>query len=321
MTDVLFPAASAAPSHMKGTTVKKSQWNGSDIPLLTGKIAIVTGSSSGIGFETARVLAARGAHVVLAVRNTDKGNAAAARMRAGDAGSNASVMTLDLADLASVRTFANIIHDNYSRLDLLINNAGVMIPPYSKTADGFELQFGTNHLGHFALTGLLMDLMLRTPHARIVNVSSAAHMIGNIDFTDLSWERRKYRAWQAYGDSKIANLYFTYSLQKKLADAGSTVTVTSAHPGWTATELQRHSSAAEFVKGLFAQPIEMGALPTLYAAVGADTAGGEFFGPSGVMEMRGYPKPTSSNALSHDMCIAAELWAASERLTGVTFPL
>jgi len=306
---------------MKGTTVKKSQWNGSHIPLLTGAIAIVTGSSSGIGFETARVLAARGAHVVLAVRNTEKGSAAAAKMHAQDPGSELSVMELDLARLASVRTFAAAVLEKYSRLDLLINNAGVMVPPYSKTEDGFELQFGTNHLGHFALTGLLMDLMLRTPNARIVNVSSAAHWMGNIDFTDLAWERRKYRAWQAYGDSKIANLYFTYGLQKKLADAGSTVSVTAAHPGWTASELQRHSRGAEFLNVLFAQPIGMGALPTLYAAVGADAVSGDFFGPSGVFGMRGYPERTTSNALSHDMRIAEKLWTASERLTGVTYPI
>jgi NAD(P)-dependent dehydrogenase (short-subunit alcohol dehydrogenase family) len=299
--------------------MKMNQWNESNIPDITGKTAVVTGSSSGIGFETARVLAARGAHVILAVRNMEKGNAAAVKMRSRFPQSDVVVMALDLASLASVRAFAAAMHEKYSRLDFLINNAGVMIPPYSKTADGFELQFGTNHLGHFALTGLLMDLLQSAPKARIVNVSSFMHKSGNIDFNDLAWEKRKYQQWKAYGDSKIANLYFTYHLHKKLTAAGSTVSVTCAHPGWTNTDLQRHVPYQEFFNRLFAQTVEMGALPTLFAALGPNTAGGEFFGPSGFLEIRGYPKRTTSNPLSHDAAIAERLWNVSAQLTGVTF--
>jgi len=284
-----------------------------------GRIAIVTGSSSGIGYETARVLANKNAEVIIAVRNMKKGDAAAKKIRDGYKDAKVKVMELDLARLESVRHFADGFMNAYSRLDLLINNAGVMVPPYSKTADGFELQFGTNHLGHFTLTGLLIDLIMKTPGSRVVNVSSNTHKLGKLDFNDLNWETRKYKKWKAYGDSKISNLYFTYQLQRRLEETGADVTAAAAHPGWTATELQRHDSLSSGLNRFFAQGIEMGALPMLYAAVGPDVNGGDYFGPSGFMEMKGYPKKTESNGLSKDKQIAERLWDVSEKLTGVRF--
>jgi len=257
--------------------------------------------------------------VIIAVRNMKKGDAAAKKIRDGYKDAKVKVMELDLARLESVRHFADGFMNAYSRLDLLINNAGVMVPPYSKTADGFELQFGTNHLGHFTLTGLLIDLIMKTPGSRVVNVSSNTHKLGKLDFNDLNWETRKYKKWKAYGDSKISNLYFTYQLQRRLEETGADVTAAAAHPGWTATELQRHDSLSSGLNRFFAQGIEMGALPMLYAAVGPDVNGGDYFGPSGFMEMKGYPKKTESNGLSKDKQIAERLWDVSEKLTGVRF--
>ena len=294
------------------------KWDSRNIADQHGRIALVTGANSGIGYETARVLANKNATVIIAVRNREKGEKAAAKIRSEYAAADISVMLLDLANLASVREFAVQFQQAHSRLDLLINNAGVMIPPYSKTADGFELQFGTNHLGHFALTGLLFDLLRNTPGSRIVNVSSTAHRRGNIDFDDLTWEKRKYAAWKAYGDSKIANLYFTYELKRKLAGADHPI-VAAAHPGWTATDLQRHSGVIDFLNNFFAQDISMGALPTLYAAVAEDVQSGDYYGPSGFLEMRGYPDKAVSRPLAHDAAIAQKLWKVSETLTRVRY--
>lgn len=301
--------------------MKASHWTTEQIPDQTGRIALVTGSSSGIGYETARVLAAKGAEVVIAVRNAAKGNAAAERIRSSNATANVRVMDLDLADLASVRRFAETFKNSYARLDLLINNAGVMIPPYSKTADGFELQFGTNHLGHFALTGLLLGMLAQTENSRVVNVASGMHKAGRIDFEDLNWEKRPYKAWRGYGDSKIANLYFTYELNRRVKTNGIQIMAVAAHPGWTATELQRHTSLASRLNGIFAQDISMGALPTLRSATDPFVQGGEYYGPGGFMEMRGYPVRVESNKRSHDQAIAAKLWDVSEQLTGVSFAL
>ncbi len=250
----------------------------------------------------------------------EKGNAAAKKIRDGYKGAKVTVMELDVARLESVRHFADGFTKDYSRLDLLINNAGVMVPPYSKTADGFELQFGTNHLGHFALTGLLIDLLVKTPGSRIVNVSSNAHKIGKLNFGDLNWETRKYKKWRAYGDSKISNLYFTYQLQRRLEAIKADVTAAASHPGWTATELQRHNGFMAGLNNVFPQGPGMGALPTLYAAVGPDVKGGDYFGPSGFMQMKGYPKKVESNKLSKDKEIAERLWNVSEELTGIRFP-
>jgi len=298
---------------------KTKKWTMDNIENQKEKIAIVTGSSSGIGYETARVLANKNAKVIIAVRNMEKGKAAEEKIKTQYSDADIEIMELDLADLKFVRTFAENFKKEYKQLHLLINNAGVMMPPYSKTTDGFELQFGTNHLGHYALTGLLFDLLNATPNSRIVNVSSAAHNYGKIDFQDMNWENRKYKPMSSYGDSKIANIYFTLELSRKLEQNGNNPTVAAAHPGWTATELQRHAGFMEFLNNFFAQDITMGALPTLYAAVGEDVKSGDYFGPSGFMEMRGYPKKVKSNELSQNEEIAEKLWTVSEELTGVRF--
>jgi NAD(P)-dependent dehydrogenase (short-subunit alcohol dehydrogenase family) len=288
------------------------------IPDLAGKTVIVTGANSGIGHAAAAALAHAGATVVLAVRDQAKGESAAATMTGAT-----EVRPLDLASLDSVRAFAASWQGG---IDLLINNAGVMIPPLTRTADGFELQFGTNHLGHFALTNLLL------PHVaaagRVVTVSSDAHRAGAIDFDDLNWERRRYRPWRAYGQSKLANLLFTEELQRRLTEAGSTVKATAAHPGYAATNLQSHSGSrvAAFAmkqlgNRLIAQDAAGGALPTLYAAV-ADIPGGSFAGPSGPfgLGLRGAPTLVDRSAAARDEQVARRLWTVSETLTGVSFP-
>jgi NAD(P)-dependent dehydrogenase (short-subunit alcohol dehydrogenase family) len=295
------------------------KWDADNIPEQKGRIAVVTGASSGIGFEAARVLASKGAQVMIAVRSLEKGNAAADKIRRQNPNADVKVMELDLANLESVEKFAETFRNSYSRLDLLINNAGVMIPPYSKTADGFELQFGTNHLGHFALTGALLELLTGTKDARVVNVASGAHNVGNLNFDDLQWEKRSYSSWRAYGDSKISNLYFTYELNKKLKENGLDTIAVAAHPGYTATELQRHVSFIAFLNNFFAQDVSMGALPTLRAATEKNLKGGEYFGPGGFMEMWGQPVEVQSNKLSKDEEIAKKLWEVSENLTGVKF--
>jgi NAD(P)-dependent dehydrogenase (short-subunit alcohol dehydrogenase family) len=284
------------------------------IPDMTGRNVIVTGANSGIGRAAASALAGAGARVVLAVRNTDKGQAAAASMPG-----QAEVRQLDLASLASVREFAAAWD---GELDLLINNAGVMAPPLSRTAEGFELQLGTNHLGHFALTNLLLEHIT----GRVVTVSSGAHRMGSIDLEDLNWERKPYKAWRAYGQSKLANLLFTAELQRRLSDAGSTVLATAAHPGYAATNLQFHSGRRTLdllsIVGnrVIAQDEDAGALPTLYAAV-ADVPPNSFAGPDGLMEMRGKPKLVGRSKAAKDADVARRLWDASEELTGVRFEL
>jgi len=300
--------------------MKNKKWNTENILSQKGRIVIVTGSSSGIGYETARVLANKQASVIIAVRNLDKGNKALAKIMQQNKDADVRVMELDLANLASVKNFAENFQENYSRLDLLINNAGVMVPPYAKTIDGFELQFGTNHLGHFALTGQLLKLLISTEGSRIVNVSSGAHNFGKIDFDDLNWEKRNYAQWTAYGDSKLANLYFTYELDRKLKEQGINTFVTASHPGWTATELQRTAGdVMKYLNVIFAQDITMGALPTLRAAIEEGLKGAEYFGPNGFMEIGGYPVKVESNPLSKDRAIAQKLWVVSEKLTSVKF--
>jgi NAD(P)-dependent dehydrogenase (short-subunit alcohol dehydrogenase family) len=282
-----------------------------DIPDIPGKRVIVTGANSGIGRAAAQ---AAGAQVTLAVRNLDKGHAAAA-----DIAGKTEVRQLDLASLESVRAFAAAWD---GEIHLLINNAGIMIPPLSRTADGFELQIGTNHLGHFALTNLLLPRIT----GRVVTVSSSAHWFGRINFDDLNWERRRYRRWAAYGQSKLANLLFTLELQRRLTAAGSDVLSTSAHPGYAATNLQSHSGngfwelmMARVGNPLFAQSESAGALPTLYAAF-ADIPGGTFVGPGGT-NMRGAPEPVGRSKRAHDDAAARRLWEVSEQLTGTHFPL
>jgi NAD(P)-dependent dehydrogenase (short-subunit alcohol dehydrogenase family) len=303
----------------KEKTMSQQKWNSRDVPDQRGRVAIVTGSSSGIGYETARVLAAKNATVIFAVRNLEKGQSALEKIKTGLPDADMKIIELDLANLDSVRRFAEEFKKSYSQLDLLINNAGVMMPPYSKTADGFELQFGTNHLGHFALTALLLDLILKTENSRIVTVSSGAHGSGKLDFDDLNWEKRKYKKMRTYADSKIANLYFTYVLQEKLEKAGSKTIAVVSHPGWTGTDLQRHVGLFKFLNRFFSQGIDMGALPTLYAATAPDVKGSDYYGPSGWKEMKGYPTKVDSNELSHDKDIAKQLWEVSEELTKVKF--
>lgn len=300
--------------------MSKLNWTAEQLGDQTGRVAIVTGSNSGIGFETARVLADKGATVVMACRNLDKANPKADEIRNAHPGANVEVMELDLSDLDSVRRFAEAFRAKHSRLDLLINNAGIMVPPYGKTAQGFETQFGVNHLGHFALTGSLLDLITNTPGSRIVTVSSMAHQFGKIQFSDLNWEKG-YKAQPAYGQSKLANLLFTYELQRRLAAAGKDTLAVAAHPGWTETGLQEHAKAIKFMNRFFGQEPLMGALPTLYAATESDVNGAEYYGPSGFMEMNGPPKKVKSNRRSHDQNVAERLWNISEDLTGVRFEI
>jgi NAD(P)-dependent dehydrogenase (short-subunit alcohol dehydrogenase family) len=290
-------------------------FSSASIPDMAGKTVIVTGANSGIGRAAAHALAEHGARVVLAVRNTDKGDAAGAEMPG-----TTEVRRLDLASLASVREFA----DGWDGpIDILINNAGIMIPPLSRTADGFEMQFGTNHLGHFALTNLLL------PHVteRVVTVSSTAHRMGRIDLSDLNSEHKSYRAWRAYGQSKLANLLFTAELQRRLIAAGSDVLANAAHPGYAATNLQFHSDnrlmdlISAIGNRVIAQDDKGGALPTLYAAVATDIPGNSFAGPGGFMESRGAPKLVGRSGAATDMDVARRLWDVSEQLTGVSFPL
>jgi NAD(P)-dependent dehydrogenase (short-subunit alcohol dehydrogenase family) len=300
-----------------------TKWTAADIPDQTGRTVIITGANTGLGFETAAALAGRGARVVLAVRNLEKGKQAAARITAATPGADVELQELDLTSLESVRAAAAQVRSDHDRLDLLINNAGVMYTPKSTTKDGFELQFGTNHLGHFALTGLLLDRLLPVAGSRVVTVSSIGHRIrAAIHFDDLQWERR-YSRVGAYGQAKLANLLFTYELQRRLAQRGTTIAA-AAHPGGSNTELMRNlprvvAAASSLVEPLM-QDAALGALPTLRAATDPAVRGGQYFGPDGFAELRGYPKVVASSAQSHDVELQRRLWAVSEELTGVVYP-
>ncbi|GAA5157691.1 SDR family NAD(P)-dependent oxidoreductase [Pseudonocardia eucalypti] len=301
-----------------------NKWTEADIPDQRGRVAVVTGANTGLGLETARALATHGASVVLAVRNLDKGKDAAARITAAAPGADVTVQELDLSSLASVRAAAGELNSRYERIDLLINNAGVMYTPKSKTADGFELQFGTNHLGHFALTGLLLDRVLAAPGSRVVTVSSIGHRIrASIHFNDLQLDR-DYGRVTAYGQAKLSNLLFTYELQRRLAARGDDAIAVAAHPGASNTELARNSPRplvvlANVLGPLFTQSAAMGALPSLRAATDPGVRGGEYYGPDGLGETRGYPKLVKSSARSHDVEVARRLWTVSEELTGVSY--
>ncbi|MFI6033158.1 oxidoreductase [Streptomyces sp. NPDC051315] len=300
-------------------------WSARDIPDQGGRTAVVTGANSGLGYVTARELARKGARVVLACRSEARGREAVERLVRAVPGADVGVRRLDLGDLASVREVAAGLSGG--RIDLLVNNAGVMAMPYGTTADGFETQFGVNHLGHFALTGLLLPTLLTTPGARVVTVSSMAHLLGNIDLRDLNSERR-YRRWVAYGRSKTANLLFTHELARRLTTAGAGVVAAAAHPGYAATNLQTAGPRAEgrrraerFMEignRVVAQPAEAGALPVLYAATAPDVAPDSFTGPSVAM-WRGEPAPSWRAPWTRDDRAGELLWAESERLTGVTY--
>jgi NAD(P)-dependent dehydrogenase (short-subunit alcohol dehydrogenase family) len=300
----------------------KTKWTDSDVPDQTGRVAIVTGANTGLGYDTARVLAAHGAKVVLAVRNTEKGDAAAAKIIGTVPDADVKVQPLDLGSLQSVRTAAEELKAGYPRIDLLINNAGVMYPsPRQTTADGFELQFGTNHLGHFALTGLLLDHLLPVEGSRVVTLSSVGHRIrAAIHFDDLQFER-SYDRVVGYGQSKLSNLLFTYELQRRLAGAQEPTIALAAHPGVADTELGRQNPVLNFLYPFVSQSAEMGALPTLRAATDPSALGGQYYGPDGLGGSRGYPKVVASSKQSHDEELQRRLWSVSEELTGVTYPV
>src|SRR5215216_6824045 len=292
--------------------MSKKKWTPEDLPDFSGRTVVITGATSGIGRAAATELARAGARVVLGVRNTQRGEEVASALPGG-----AEVRALDLTDLASVRAFAG---DWDAPIDILVNNAGVMAVPEGRTKDGFETQIGTNHLGHFALTGLLLEHVTD----RVITISSGAHRVGKIDLEDLNWERRRYRRWPAYGQSKLANLLFTLELQRRLAEAGSPVRALAAHPGFASTELYGRTGNP-FQNGilnaghrLFAQSGERGAWPMLYAAA-EDLPGGTYVGPGGFGEFRGHPKVVTPNGAAQDAGKARELWALSERLTGVRY--
>jgi NAD(P)-dependent dehydrogenase (short-subunit alcohol dehydrogenase family) len=305
-------------------------WSADDVPDLTDRIAIVTGANSGIGLEAARVLAARGAHVVLACRDARRGRAALETIRASHPAASAEVTPLDLASLASVREFARAFGANHDRLDLLCNNAGVMALPPRTTVDGFEMQLGTNHLGHFALTARLLEPLLAAPAARVVTVSSTMHRPGRVRWDDLQLQR-SYGKWRAYAQSKLANLLFAFELERRFRRAGSRAISVAAHPGYAATNLAnvgpRMSGARVFERlaaigsRILAQGADAGALPTLYAAVASDVRGGDYVGPSGLLELRGAPRKVSASARARDDADAARLWEISESLTGERFAL
>jgi NAD(P)-dependent dehydrogenase (short-subunit alcohol dehydrogenase family) len=302
------------------------KWTAERIPDQSGRTALVTGANSGLGFVTARELARKGATVVLACRNLEKGEGARILCETQAPDAQLELEELDLANLASVREFAERFRADHEGLDLLINNAGVMAPPRRRTADGFELQFGTNHLGHFALTGLLIGEMEGREDARVVTLTSNAHRMGRIAFDNLGGDRHYFR-WRAYGQSKLANLLFALELDRRLRAAGSTIKSLAAHPGYAATNLQFAGPPgpdAAFMKvtnRLLAQSDEMGALPTLYAATEPGLEGGTFCGPDGFLEQHGHPKPVSPSGAARDEQVARRLWEVSEEMTGVRFEL
>jgi NAD(P)-dependent dehydrogenase (short-subunit alcohol dehydrogenase family) len=311
-------------------TATSPRWTTTSVPDQSGRIAVVTGASAGLGLETAKLLAVRGAHVVLACRDLQKAERAAAAVRAEGPRASVQVVRLDLASQASVREAAEEIRSTCPQLDLLINNAGVMVvPSYQSTEDGFELTLATNHLGHFALTGLVLDRLLATPGSRIVTVSSIAHRRGTMRFDDLQLERG-FDAEVAYPQSKLANLLFTYELQTRLEADGASTTALAAHPGLARTDLWIGSSLLErvlvnphlrMITSPLIQSAQLGALPTVRAAVDPAARGGEYYGPSGRWEYTGYPVRVSSTERSHDRAAQRRLWEVSEHLTGVSFPV
>src|SRR5262245_17648740 len=300
------------------------RWTEADVPDQCGRVAVITGANTGIGFEAAAVLADKGAHVVLAVRDLDKGRDAANLITTRNPHARITLQRLDLSSLASVRAAADELKTANPRIDLLINNAGVMFTPEGVTPDGVEFQFGTNHLGHFALTGLLLDTMLPVHGSRVVTVSSLAHRVrSSTDFDDV---QRPYDRVAAYGRSKLANMLFTYELQRRLSAHDASTIAVAAHPGNSRTELFRNSPGwirivSKVLVALVSQSPKMGALPTLRAATDPGVRGGQYFGPGGQSEQRGYPKVVASSGQSHDEGLQLKLWKVSEELAGVTYPL
>jgi len=305
-----------------------ANWTIRDIPNQQGKVVVITGANSGIGYESALALAGKGAQVILAVRNEQKGRAALQIIKGTFPKAIAEVMLLDLASLKSVRNFAEEFKTKYDRLDVLLNNAGMMAIPFDKTMDGFEMQFGINHLGHFALTGLLLPILLKTPASRVVTVSSLNHMMGQMDFDNLDGSRG-YGPWTAYNQTKLANLLFAYELQRKLQAVSAELISVGTHPGYTATNLQfagprlSGSTFREAVmrlgNALFGQSAEMGALPLLYASLAPNIRGGDYTGPKDMFGLWGFPKIARSNGRSHDIQSAKKLWEVSEQMTDIPY--
>ncbi|HEX5067767.1 MAG TPA: oxidoreductase [Myxococcota bacterium] len=303
-------------------------WTHADVPDQSGRTFVVTGANSGIGLEAAKTLAGAGAIVVLACRDARKAEEAAAEIRALHPRASLEFASLDLASLASVRDFAKAFSDRHARLDVLVNNAGVMAIPRRTTAEGFEMQLGTNHLGHFALTGLLLPLLLATPDSRVVTVSSTAHRAGRMRWDDLHGER-SYQRWLHYGQSKLANLLFTYELDRRARAASLPLVAAACHPGYAATNLQFVGAQMDgsrlwegimkWANGVFSQPAEMGALPTLYASTAPDVRGGDYYGPDRMFETWGHPTKVASSPRSRDAESARRLWEVSEELTGVRY--
>ncbi|MGM0818649.1 MAG: oxidoreductase [Actinomycetota bacterium] len=303
-------------------------WSTTDIPPQDGRRVLVTGATSGIGLEAAKALAARGAHVLLGARDQGRGDAARAQVVAAAPTAHVDVIDLDVADLASVERAAERVVAEHGRLDVLVNNAGVMATPLRRTADGFELQLGTNHFGHFALTARLLPALEAASSPRVVTVSSGAHRMGTIDFDDLDAHRR-YRKWAAYGQSKLANLLFTFELQRRAEDGGSPLAALACHPGFASTKLQSagprmagqtlRAGLTESATRLLGQSAAAGALPTLYAATAPEARGGDYIGPSGPGEMRGAPTTVTPSAAARDAEVARRLWEVSEERTGVRF--
>ena len=300
-------------------------WTVSQIPDLTDKVVVVTGANSGIGLETARELARKGADTILACRSVERGQRAIDEVRAEMPRSMVALMMLDLGSLASIERFARALTRTRSRLDVLVNNAGIMAVPYSQTEDGFESQMGTNHLGHFALTGRLLKLLLATASARVVTVSSVAHRAGKMDFSNLLFENRSYSPFRAYWRSKLANLLFTYELQRRFESAGTDALSLAAHPGFSSTNISRHLGRHWYSRleapliHSFSQRPAMGALPVLRAAVDSQAKGGQYYGPGGLLGLRGSPVLVSSNAASRKPQHARRLWRLSKELTGVHY--
>ena len=304
--------------------MNNEKWDINNIPDLRGKVIIITGGNSGLGYESVKALAGKGAEVILASRSIEKGEQARKSIIEENPEADIKVMQLDLGDLDSIKKFSEEFKNEYDRLDILMNNAGIMTTPYFKTKDGFEAQNGTNHLGHFALTGLLIDLIKKTKGSRVVNISSNAHKAGKIDFDNYLFEEGKgYSPMKSYGRSKLSNLLFTYELQRKLESKGTDAIAVAAHPGFSRTNLARYLEKKAMFKILYpltgpiSQTADMGALPQIRAAVDPMVRGGEYYGPDGFSQMKGYPVKVTSNAASHDTEAARKLWDISEELTGV----
>jgi NAD(P)-dependent dehydrogenase (short-subunit alcohol dehydrogenase family) len=317
-----------APGMAEARAMAASKWTAQQIPSQAGKTALVTGANSGIGYQAALELARHGAHVLLGCRDAAKGKAALDRLQREAPGASAELVELDMASLASIRAFAAAFAARNIPLDLLINNAGVMALPHRElTADGFERQFGTNHLGHFALTGLLLPQLLAAPAPRVITVASIAHRNGKIDFDNLQSER-SYKPWDAYGESKLANILFAKELDRRARAAHSTLISIPVHPGVSTTNIFANGPGDKSVKAIavkllapvFMQADDAGALPTLYAATSPEAKGGEYIGPDGFMEMKGSPKVVQPRPNALDQAVAQRLWTVSEELTGVSYP-